>query len=721
MKTSELDVSGMHCASCSAIIQRVLNKTDAVQQATVNLTTEIATVSYNEKEISEQAIIAIIKKKGYNAKPRTRKSVVDKSTELFNLKLKLIGSLVFSIPVFILGMFFMQNPIANQDTIMWVLTTPVQFYFGWQFYTGSYKSLKGGSANMDVLIAMGTSVAYFYSVYVVLSGNGHQYFEASAVIISLILVGKYLELRAKNKTSTAISQLMNLGAKTATRIKNGVEEQISIDDIKLGDELIVKPGEKIPTDGIIIQGTTTIDESMVTGESIPVEKAKGSQVIGATINVHGSFTLKATKIGENTMLARIVELIKNAQARQAPIQRLADLISAYFVPAVLLIALLTAGIWLLVVQSPELALITAISVLVIACPCSLGLATPTAIMVGTGKGAKEGILIKGGDVLEKAHKITHIVFDKTGTITNGKPVVTQVEFVSKQSKKLWDIAYSLEKKSEHPLADAIVKKCETQSAKKITLTGFKAIPGFGLQAKVAKTQYYFGNSKLVTKNKIKISQTQKERVETLQSEGKTVMMLTTDKKIEAFFAVADTIKPESKEAIKKIKSMGIKTYMITGDNTLAANAIAKEVGITHVFAESLPEDKIKHVQDLQKKGIVAMIGDGINDAPALAQADIGIAMGSGTDVAMESGDIVLMQGNLNGVHKAIKLSRMTMSKIKQNLFWAFFYNVAGIPIAAGILYPATGLLLSPMIAAAAMALSSVSVVTNSLLLKGRKL
>ncbi|MFW5879529.1 MAG: heavy metal translocating P-type ATPase [bacterium] len=721
MKQEVFDINGMHCASCSAIIQRTLQKNDAITSATVNLTTEKATVEYDNNKLSTDDIISAIKKKGYGAKIANSSSKKSSKKQKTILKRDLIGSIILTIPVFILGMFFMQDPIPNQAVIMWILTTPVQFYFGWRFFEGSYKSLKDGSANMDVLIAMGTGVAYFYSVYLVLVGEMHHYFEASAVIITLVILGKYLEVRAKGKTSQAISQLLNLSAKKARVERDGKEEEIPVDDVKVNDILIVKPGEKVPVDGEIISGNSELDESMVTGESLPVEKKTGDSVIGATINSHGYFKMKATKVGTDTVLSQIITLIEDAQGRQAPIQRLADTISAFFVPIVLVIAVLTLATWLLIGAQLSFALIAAVSVLVIACPCSLGLATPTAIMVGTGLGAKKGILIKGGDVLEQAHKIKYVVFDKTGTITHGKPEVTDVDILSGKEKDILSLAYSLEKQSEHSLAKAIVNYSKNHGAKEKSVSSFKALSGLGLSGKVGKTTYYFGNHTLLSNQNVSISKNMESKKESLEHEGKTVMFLANDKEVLGLFAVADTIKKEAKGAVRQLKAQGIISYMITGDNTRTAKAIAKQAGITHVFAETMPEDKVSHVKELQKKGVVAMVGDGVNDAPALAQAEIGIAIGSGTDVAMESGNIVLMNGNILGVAKAIKLSRLTISKIKQNLFWAFFYNVLGIPIAAGVLYPFTGLLLSPMIAAGAMAFSSVSVVSNSLLLKRKKL
>ena len=630
-------------------------------------------------------------------------------------------SAIFSVPALLLGMLFMDVPYRL--IILWILSTPVQFYFGRSFYQGAWASLKNKSANMDSLIALGTSAAYFYSVYAVLFNAGkHQYFEISAILITLVLLGKYLEAVAKGKTSQAIAKLVRMGAKTATVVRKGKEMKIPIEEVVVGDLVIVKPGEKIPVDGVIIEGRSYVDESLVTGESMPVEKKKADAVIGSTINKQGAFRFKATKVGAQTILARIVKLIEDAQGKKAPIQRFADEVSAYFVPIVIGIAVLTFVVWFLVAGAElEFALITAVAVLVIACPCALGLATPTSIMVGTGKGAVHGILIKGGDILEAAHKVKYIVFDKTGTITKGKPVVTDVVAAKGFTEKnILEIAGSLEHSSEHPLAEAIVQKGKEEKISFKKVIGFQALVGRGVKGRISSKEYYLGNAKLMKDQKIPLS-TSISKKEALESEGKTVMVLADKKSVLGLLAVADEVKEDSAEAVAVLRNMGLVPYMITGDNKRTAQAIAKKVGIDKFFAEVLPEEKVKYVKDLQKKGKVAMVGDGINDAPALAQADIGIAMGSGTDVAMETGNIVLMKNSLLDVPRAIKLSKMTMAKVKQNMFWALIYNILGIPIAAGVLYPFTGWLLSPIIAGGAMALSSVSVVTNSLLLRRKSL
>ncbi|MBR9691587.1 copper-translocating P-type ATPase [Candidatus Woesearchaeota archaeon] len=724
MKKINIDIKGMHCQSCVTLVERSLKKLDGIQNAVVNLTTEKATVDFDNSKLKQEDILKTITKKGYTCsliqgKTDANKEAKKRKQELGKLKKLFYFSLLFAVPAFVISMvlsMWLKIDIPYEGYILWVLATPVQFIVGAQFYKGMWNALKNKSANMDTLVAIGTSAAYFYSVYVVLTGGMGQYFEASAILITLVVMGKLLEAIAKGKTSEAIKKLMNLSPKIATVIKYNKEIKIPVDDVKEGDLIIVKPGEKVPVDGVLTEGHSSVDESMITGESIPIEKSKGDKVIGATINKTGSFVFKAEKVGANTTLSQIIKLIEDAQGKKAPIQRFADTISAYFVPVVILIAIGTFLTWKFgFAKEFSFGLIAAVSVLVIACPCSLGLATPTAIMVGTGKGAKKGILIKGGDSLETAHKLKAVIFDKTGTITKGVPSVTNLVSLNPGSKeKLLQTVASIEQLSEHPLAESIVKEAKDKNITLKKAANFKAIPGHGVSADLGRETYYFGNNKLMAKYNISISPKIKEDIENLEEEGKTVMLLGSNKKLKGIVAVADTIKETSRAAVRKLQKMKIFVYMITGDNERTAKAIAKQAGINHVFAEVLPEDKANYVKKLQKKGKVAMVGDGINDSPALAQADIGIAMGSGTDVAMETGDIVLMRNDLEDVPTAIKLSRMTMSKIRQNMFWALFYNTLGIPIAA------LGFL-NPMIAGGAMALSSVSVVSNSLLLKMKKL
>jgi P-type Cu+ transporter len=739
MKRTDLDVTGMHCQSCVSLITKKLEKEPGVSYANVNLTTEKATVEFDESKTSENTIIQKIKSLGYDAKlivpeknsiDRIDSETEKRKNEIGRLKSLLIFSLMFSIPTFIIGMVLMWFGvmIPYKNYILFALATPVQFIVGYTIYRSAFTALRNKTANMDTLIALGTSAAYFYSVYVIFfDPMKDQYFEAAAVLITFVMLGRYLEAIAKGKTSEAIKKLMNLSPKIATVIRNKKEMKINVDDVVVGDIVVVKPGEKIPVDGIIIEGNSAVDEAMITGESIPVEKKKGDLVIGATINKNGSFRFKATKVGANTTLSQIIKLIEDAQGKKAPIQRFADKVSAYFVPFVIFIAILSFSIWYFVLGKDfSFSLITAVSVLVIACPCALGLATPTAIMVGTGKGAEKGILIKGGDALETAHQIYAVVFDKTGTLTIGKPQVTDiicsdnlnnlVENNSIYDNRLIKIAASLEQYSEHPLADAVIAKAAENKIKLDKITKFKAIPGHGIEGIYKNKKLIVGKPEYLRKEKIELKKFNDKIIE-LEENGKTVVVVSWNKKIQGLLAIADTPREDSIKAIQSLQDSKIFVYMLTGDNKRTANAIAKQLGINHVIAEVLPQDKADKIKELQKKGKVAMIGDGINDAPALAQADIGIAIGSGTDVAMETGNIVLMNNNTYDVVRAIKLSKLTMRKIRQNMFWALFYNSLGIPIAAGLLYPFTGWLLSPILAGGAMALSSVSVVSNTLLMK----
>ena len=723
-----LSVKGMHCASCAVNITNALKKVAGVKDANVNYATSKAVVSGNA---SADKLISAVQLRGYDAviyDESMAHETLTASGEIARIKNLFIFSLIFSIPALIIGMMFMQDGILYfgyelkyAAYILFALSTPVQFYAGKGFYYGAWIALKNRTANMQSLIALGTSAAYFYSAYLVLTGGMGQYFEVSAVLITLVLMGEMLEAIAKGKTSEAIQKLMSISPKTATMIKNKKHVEVMIEDVEVGDILLVKPGEQIPVDGAVISGDSTVDESMITGESIPAEKTKGSSVIGGTINKHGSITMRALKVGKDTTLSHIIKLIDEAQGKKAPIQRFADSISAYFVPAVILISAGTFVTWYFVLhQTLSFSILTSVSVLVIACPCALGLATPTAIMVGTGKGAKSGILIKGGDVLETTHKIKNIIFDKTGTLTHGKPEVTNVVVVGNvKESEIISLAASIEHESEHPLADAIVNYANSKNTEFAKITGFQSTPGQGVSAKISGKTYYVGNEKLMHENKVRLGDSG-SAINYLEQQGKTVMILALKQDVIGLIAVADTVKESSAIAVSQLKDAGINVYMMTGDNPITAQAIAKQVGIDNIFSEVLPEQKAEYVVKLQKEGKTAMIGDGINDAPALAQADVGIAMGSGTDVAMEAGNIVLMRNDLLDVPRAILLSRMTISKIKQNMFWALVYNVIGIPIAAGVLYSSTGWLLSPILAGGAMALSSVSVVTNSLLLKYKK-
>lgn len=718
---AEFDITGMTCAACSNRIEKVLNKQPAIQNATVNLSTEVATVDYYPGNMDESDIIERIKKLGYDATLKSEEQSDRKENELRRKKYKLILAAVLSLPLLLTmltHLFGIHLPhIFMNPWFQFAFAFPVQFIIGWQFYTGAYKSLRSGSANMDVLVALGTSAAFFYSLYESikwmrgLTNDPHLYFETSAVLITLILFGKYLEARAKSQTTNALSILLNLQAKDARVMRNGKEQLVSIDALQVGDHIIVKPGEKVPVDGVIIKGNSSVDESMLTGESIPVEKHMGDKVIGATMNKNGSFTMEATKVGKDTALQSIVKIVESAQGSKAPIQRMADVISGYFVPIVVGIAILTFIVWMLFVkQGFEASLVAAISVLVIACPCALGLATPTSIMVGTGRAAEHGILFKGGEHLERTHEIDTIVLDKTGTITKGEPEVT--DFTG-DDRALQYLASS-EQSSEHPLASAIVKYAEAQAVSLEEVSHFEAVPGHGIRTQIDNEDIYVGNRKLMQQYNIEI-ETFEPNMQLFEAQGKTAMMIAYEGKVQGIVAVQDTVKPSAKDAIDELKAMGIEVIMLTGDNTRTAQAIASEVGIAEVIAEVLPEDKAEKVKALQAQGRkVAMVGDGVNDAPALALSDIGIAIGTGTEVAIEAADVTILGGELTLIPEAIKLSHATIRNVKQNLGFAFGYNVIGIPFAA------LGLL-APWIAGLAMALSSVSVVSNALRLKSVKI
>ncbi len=730
MKKVTIPISGMHCASCAQRIETTLKKLNGVIKVNVNFATEKANVEFDDSITNENEIKNAIEQLGYKV-IESEEEIIDKEKierekEIKKLKRLFLISLIFTIPIFLIAMPFKWFGIklAYEGIILLLLATPVQFYIGYRFYKGAFYALKTKSANMDTLIAIGTSAAYFYSLFVLLFNGENLYFETSSVIITFITLGKWLEVKTKGKASEAIKKLIGLQPKTAIVIRNGKEIQIPIKDVVVGDIVVVKPGQKIPVDGIVIEGFSSVDESMITGESIPVEKKKGDKVIGGTINKHGSFKFKATKVGKDTVLYQIIKLVEEAQASKAPIQRLADKVSGYFVPVVIAIAILSFVVWYFVFgKSFVFALSIFIAVLIIACPCALGLATPTAIMVGTGKGAENGILIKNAEALENAHKLTTIIFDKTGTLTEGKPRVTDIIAIENKfnEKEILKLAAIAEKNSEHPLAEAIINKAKEEKIKIQDANFFEAIPGHGILAKYKKNIILFGNRNLMRKYKIRIDDKLEKKITNLENEGKTIMILALNKKIIGLIAAADTLKKFSREAIKKLQDMGKEVIMITGDNERTAKAIAKQLGISKVLANVLPQEKEKEIEKLQKQGkIVAMVGDGINDAPALAKADIGIAIGAGTDIALETGQIVLIKNDLRDVVTAIDLSSYTIKKIKQNLFWAFFYNSAAIPIAAGLLYPFIGILLNPMIAALAMAFSSVSVVSNSLLMRRYK-
>jgi Cu+-exporting ATPase len=746
--TVELPLLGMTCANCANTIQRRLNKVEGVLNAEVNYASERATVEFVPGVTSYSDLVAAVRKAGYDVVETAAMAASDdaeaaaRAAELRHQQIRLLVGVLFSLPLFLLSMardFSLVGAWAHEPWVNWLflaLATPVQFYVGWDYYVGAYKSLRNGSANMDVLVAMGSSVAYVYSVAVLIAltlGNHtlghHVYFETAAVIITLIVLGKLLEVQAKGRTSAAIKKLIGLQAKTARVIRNGEERDIPIAEVIKHDLVLVRPGEKIPVDGVVTEGYSAVDESMITGESLPVEKAVGDTVIGATINKQGLLKFKATKVGKETALAQIIRLVEQAQGSRAPIQRVVDQVAAYFVPAVIGLALLTFVVWWFVGGDLVPALIRLTAVLVIACPCAMGLATPTSIMVGVGKGAENGILFKNSAALEQAHKLTAIVLDKTGTITKGQPSVTDIVASGQAlltSDELLRLAASAERGSEHPLGESIVRSARERGLALSEPVAFEGIAGYGIAATVEGHKVLLGNLRLMQREGVHLNGLA-PKAEGLQAAAKTAMWMAVDGQASALIGVADTIKDGSKEAVAALHKLGLTVVMMTGDNEATAQAIAKEVGIERVFAEVLPGDKAKYVAKLQAEGYkVAMVGDGINDAPALAQADVGIAIGTGTDVAIETADVTLMRGDLRSVPQALALSKATMRNIKQNLIWAFGYNIALIPIAAGVLAPfpwAPDFLrqLHPILAAGAMAFSSISVVSNALRLRGIKL
>ncbi|MCK1998738.1 heavy metal translocating P-type ATPase [Psychrobacillus psychrodurans] len=728
---AEFDITGMTCAACSTRIEKGLNKIEGVAIANVNLALEKATIEFNPSEVTVADIIAKVEKLGYGAhqKQKDTEQVDHREKAIKDQKRKFIISAILSLPLLwtMVGHFTFTSFLYVPDLLMnpWIqliLATPVQFIIGKQFYVGAYKALRNGSANMDVLVVMGTSAAYFYSVYqaVVTAGTHHGphlYFETSAVLITLIILGKLFEAKAKGRSSEAIKKLMGLQAKTAIVVRDGVEKEVPLEEVVIGDTILVKPGEKIPVDGEVLEGITAVDESMLTGESLPVDKNTGDVLYGSTINKNGFIKMKATKVGRDTTLAQIIKVVEDAQGSKAPIQRMADQISGVFVPIVVGIAILTFLVWIIWVQPGEFtpALEVLIAVLVIACPCALGLATPTSIMAGSGRAAEFGILFKGGEHLEQTQSIDTVVVDKTGTVTHGKPVLTDVLIADGQDEeRLLSLIGAAEKQSEHPLAEAIVEGIQEKDIELGVVQFFEAIPGYGVQATVSGQGVVIGTRKLMQQYGIDITSVL-PAMEELERDGKTAMLAGINGQYAGLVAVADTIKDTSREAVHRLQQMGIKVIMMTGDNERTAQAIGKEVGVDAVIAEVLPEGKAEEVKKLQQQGKkVAMVGDGINDAPALATANIGMAIGTGTDVAMEAADVTLIRGDLNSIADAIIMSRKTMRNIKQNLFWAFGYNTLGIPIAA------IGLL-APWVAGAAMAFSSVSVVLNALRLQRVKL
>ena len=736
IKDYSFKVKGMSCSSCANRLERLVQKLEGVEAASVNFATEKLTVKLNADVIGYNQLKEATQSAGFEllTDEEIKQQPTKEVSEAHRLFKRFMISLIFSVPLLIISMGHMvglplphmidpmRNPL-NFGLIQLVLTLPVVFT-GYKFYQVGIKNLVQLSPNMDSLVAIGTLTAFLYSlfgIYQISQGDAHYamhlYFESAAVILTLITLGKYLEAVSKGKTSQAIKALMGLAPKTATVERKGVELEVPIEEVMVGDLVLVKPGEKLPVDGEVVEGMTAIDESMLTGESIPVEKTVGSQVIGASLNKTGFIKYKATRVGRDTALSQIVKLVEDAQGSKAPIAKMADIISAYFVPIVMGLAVISSLLWKVSGESDVVALSIFISLLVIACPCALGLATPTAIMVGTGKGAEYGVLIKGGEALEMTHRLQTFVFDKTGTITEGKPKVTDVLALSLSEEQLLSYAASAEKASEHPLGEAIVREAQDRGYALCELESFHAMIGRGIEGVILGQKLLIGNLKLMVEHQIDVSSLQ-EKTDELAYEGKTPMYMAIDGELAGVIAVADTVKESSKKAIETLHQMGIQVAMITGDNQKTADAIARQVGIDLVLAEVLPADKANEVKKLQQSGRkVGMVGDGINDAPALAQADIGIAIGSGTDVAIESADIVLMKSDLMDVSTAIRLSKATILNIKENLFWAFAYNVLGIPVAMGVLHLFGGPLLNPMIAAAAMSLSSVSVLLNALRLR----
>lgn len=734
-KSYTYDIEGMSCAACATSIERVLRKVEGVDLANVNFSTETLKVNYNEEKVTFEEISKKLEKLDFKLiKEREEKEENGNESELSKVKKRFVFSAIFTVPIFLIAMLPMVgiplpsiiNPTENPEiniTIQMILATIV-VCFGYEFYKVGFKSLIAGSPNMDTLIAIGSSAAYLYSLYAmfnVFRGNEHYihylYFETSAMILAFISLGKYMEAIAKGRASNAIKKLMDLTPKMATILIDGVEKTIPVEEVEIGSKIIVKPGDRIPVDGEIIDGASSVDESMLTGESIPVEKSKGDSVYGASINKTGRFIYKATKVGKDTLISQIVNLVRDAQGSKAPIARMVDVISAYFVPVVIGLALVSSIGWYIAEGNIQFSLEIFIAVLVIACPCALGLATPTAIMVGTGRAAEKGILIKGGEALELTQAVNTIVFDKTGTITEGKPVVTNIVTETMSEDEILAIAASAEKGSEHPLGKAIVNEAVDRGIDFKAISEFKALSGMGIEATIDSKKIYIGNKKLLQDINIKVENF-KEVSDRLANEGKTPMFIVVNNKLEGIIAVADTIKKNSVEAIRQLNEMGLEVVMLTGDNKKTADAISKNLKLNRVISEVLPDEKADKIKEIQREGKkVIMVGDGINDAPALALAEVGIAIGSGTDIAMESADVVLMKDDLLDVVEAINLSKRTMKIIKQGLFWALIYNVIGIPIAMGLFHIFGGPLLNPMIGALAMSCSSVSVVLNALRLK----
>ena len=746
MITEKYNITGMTCAACSSAVERVTRKLPGVTESNVNLTTGILTITYDEKQLMPDIIIKKIDRAGFGAELFIEKNKEEKAKaqehmekEVQKTKRRLIANIILTIPLLYICMGHMlpiPMPLPSfmdmhQHPMMFALVqtilTIIILINGRKFYIVGFKSLFKGNPNMDSLVAIGTGSAFIYSfILTVLIPNkpihAHNlYYESAATVVTLVMVGKYMEGRSKNKTSEAIRKLMELAPDSAIVLREGEQLEVPVEQVVRGELILIKPGSRIPLDGIVVEGTTSVDESMLTGESIPVEKGPDDEVIGGSVNYQGAITVKVIRVGSDTTLAKIVKMMEDAQGKKAPISKLADTVAGYFVPTVMTIAVIAAIIWALLGHDITFVLTIFVSVLVIACPCALGLATPTAIMVGTGLGANHGILIKSGEALEISHKMNAVVLDKTGTITEGRPAVTKVLSHSIPEEELLRIAASCEQVSEHPLGQAIVNGAKEQGIELNKVIDFQSITGQGIEANLEGKTYYIGNKKLCLEQGIDFTAYEAEAT-AIANKGQTPMFIGLDEKVIGIVSVADILKETSADAIAKMKKLDIEVYMLTGDNRLTADYIGKKVGVDHVIAEVLPNDKASVVENLQKEGkCVMMVGDGINDAPALVQADVGVAIGSGSDIALDSSDIVLMKSDLQDVYKAIKLSKATIRNIKQNLFWAFFYNVCGIPVAAGLLYPVNGMLLNPIIGGLAMSFSSIFVVSNALRLRTTKL
>ncbi len=740
MITQKYTITGMTCAACSSAVERVTRKIDGVVESNVNLTTGLMNITYDEAKVTPELIIKKVDRAGFGAELYVEeKKEEQKEDDVQKTKRRLICNIILAIPLLYIclghmlpinlplpAFMDMHKAPLNFALVQFVLTTIILIN-GRKFYLVGFKSLFKGHPNMDSLVAIGTGSAFIYSLAMTISipfhpASAHNlYYESAAVVVTLVMLGKYMEGRSKNKTSEAIRKLMELAPDTAIVIRESEQIEVPVEQVAIGETILIKPGSHIPLDGVILDGSTSVDESMLTGESIPVEKTVGDEVIGGSVNYQGAITVKVTHVGADTTLAKIVKMMEDAQGKKAPISKVADTVAGYFVPTVMGIAIVAAIIWAILGQDITFVLTIFVSVLVIACPCALGLATPTAIMVGTGLGANHGILIKSGEALEISHKVNAVVLDKTGTITQGKPAVTKLISHVISEKELLAIAATCEQVSEHPLGAAIVNEAKTRGIELQEVTEFQSITGQGIHANIEGKTYYIGNKKLCVEQQIDYANYAEEATQ-LANKGQTPMFVGCEGKVIGIVAVADTLKETSADAIQKIKGLGIEVYMLTGDNKLTAGYIGKKVDADHVIAEVLPNDKASVVEKLQKEGkCVMMVGDGINDAPALVQADVGMAIGSGSDIAIDSGDVVLMKSDLHDVYKAIKLSKATIRNIKQNLFWAFFYNACGLPLAAGALYALNGMLLSPVIGGFAMSLSSVCVVSNALRLRSTKL